>query len=367
MIVHQMGSVLSLGDAVTNHIFEIDRRLRGWGFTTRVYGADIANAPGHQAKRDSAYQGYLDNPDDLLLYHYSAYCDNYRLFQRSRNRKVVIYHNITPAEYFRPYDARYESICSRGRALLGELTQCDLALGVSEYNRAELVKAGFAAERTGVLPLFLGESDFTATVRDPQRYRKLTIAGKTTLLFVGKVAPNKAFEDLIKIFSAYFHHVNPQSQLILVGARFLPVYDAMLERLVVRLGLEDAVIFTNRLRLPELRSCYEAADLFLCGSKHEGFCAPLLEAMYFDVPILARACAATPETLGDAGIQYAQLAYPQLAELIHQMVTDSSLRERIVKTQRQRLKAFDQDQVEEQLSQMLARLGVPVQTGALTQ
>jgi hypothetical protein len=166
-----MGSVLSVGDAVTNHIFEIDRRMRSWGFTTRVYGADVVNAPGHWAELDSTYEGYLDNREDLLLYHYSAYCDNYRLFQRSRNRKVVIYHNITPAEFFRPYDARYESLCSRGRAILGELTECDFALGVSEYNRSELVAAGFSSERTGVLPLFLAESDFTATMCDPRRYQ----------------------------------------------------------------------------------------------------------------------------------------------------------------------------------------------------
>ncbi len=359
-----MGSVLSAGDAVTNHIFEIDSRLRGWGFSTRVYGSDTANSPGRRAERDVAYEEYVDAPDDLLIYHYSAYCDNYRLFQRSRGRKVLVYHNITPAEFFAPYDALYQSLCARGRAMLGELTDCDLALGVSEYNRRELLDAGFPPERTGVLPLFLGESDFAGTQPDWTLSRRLRPGDGATLLFVGRVAPNKAFEDLIKIFAAYHHHVNPHSQLVLAGARFLPLYDKFLDGLVEHLRLENAVIFTGRISLSQLRACYEASDVFLCASRHEGFCAPLLEAMYFDLPIVARATTAIPHTLGDAGIQFTELAYGPLAELIHEVVTNRALRQRLVETQRRRLAAFDRQRVETQLQEMLVRVGLLAPAGA---
>lgn len=355
-----MGSVLSAGDAVTNHIFEIDSRLRGWGFSTRVYGSDIANAPDRRAERDFAYEDCVDACDDLLIYHYSAYCDNYRLFQRSRSRKVLVYHNITPAEFFAPYDALYQSLCARGRTMLGELTECDLALGVSEYNRRELLDAGFEPSRTGVLPLFLGESDFAGTPPDPALSRRLHRGDRATLLFVGKVAPNKAFEDLIKIFAAYHRYINPDSQLVLAGARFLPLYDQFLDGLVQRLRLESAVIFTDRISLSGLRACYEAADLFLCTSRHEGFCAPLLEAMYFGLPIVARANTAIPHTLDDAGIQFTGLAYGPLAELIHEVVTNRSLRQRLVETQRRRLAAFGLKRVEAQLVDALARVGVQV-------
>jgi L-malate glycosyltransferase len=365
LIVHQMGSVLSVGDAVTNHIFEIDRRLRQWGVSTRVYGADVSNSPGTRAERDSAFGERLESREDLLVYHYSAYCDNYRLFQRARCRKVLIYHNITPAEFYRPYDARYESLCARGRAVLSELADCDLALGVSDYNRRELVAAGFPPERTGLLPLFLGENDFESTERDADVFKRLQRDRRTTLLFVGKVAPNKAFEDLIKIFAAYHRHVNPQSQLVLAGARFLPLYDRVLDGLVKRLRLQGVVIFPDRLPLSGLRSCYEAADLFLCASQHEGFCAPLLEAMYFGVPILARATAAVPDTLDGAGIQYTALDYAQLSELIQTVVTDTTLRGRIVDGQRKRLRAFAPERVEAQLAGALARVGAEIPAGGL--
>ena len=144
-----MGSVLSAGDAVTNHIIEINRRLVRWGFATDIFGADIAAAPAVGARPDSEYRPFLNNSDDVLLYHYSAYCENHTLFQASHNRKILIYHNITPSVFFRPYDPMYETLCQRGRELLGQLAACDLAVGVSEYNRQELIRCRFSRRAYG--------------------------------------------------------------------------------------------------------------------------------------------------------------------------------------------------------------------------
>jgi len=360
--IHQVGSVLALGDAVTNHIIEIDRRLSRWGFASAIYGADIAASPVDKARPDREYAAVLDNPNDLLIYHYSAYCDNHVLYQRARQRKIFIYHNITPAEFFRPYDPFYESLCRRGRALLPELTGCDLALGVSEYNRQELLAVGFAAERSGVLPLFLGIDDFARTTGREQLVQQLKAGGVVNILFVGKVAPNKGFIDLINLFYAYHRHINPRSRLILVGARFLPRYDQVLDALVARLGLGDAILFTNRVPLGDLKAYYEAADLFLCASQHEGFCAPLLEAMYFQIPILARGVTGVPYTLGRAGVQFHQLNYAILAELMAMQIEDGALRQQVIAGQTARLAELAPARVEEQLAAALRAVGVPAPT-----
>jgi glycosyltransferase involved in cell wall biosynthesis len=346
-----------MGDAVTNHIAEIARRLSQWGIPSAIYGADISSSPIPQAQLDQQYADFLDNPDDILLYHYSAYCENYLLYRRSRNRKVLIYHNITPAEFFHPYDTVYESLCRRGRQTLQELTECDLAVGVSEYNRQELIAACFAAERTGVLPLFLSTETWERTPRQERLYRQLKADGVANILFVGKVAPNKRFEDLIKIFAAYHRHANPRSRLIVAGARFLPRYDQALDGLVARLGLQDAVLFTNRVPLADLKACYEAADLFLCASQHEGFCVPLLEAMYFDVPILARGVTGVPYTLGEAGVQFHQVSYPVLAEVMDVLIGDQVVRAQVIASQRARLRAFDSARVEDSLRAVLQTVG----------
>lgn len=362
MIVHQMGSILAFGDAVTNQILEIDRRLRAWGLATRIFGASVDAMLGGQAQLDVGYEPYIENDDDLLIYHYSAYCDNHRLYLRSRNRRLLVYHNVTPAAFFRPFDATYEGLCARGRALLPRLRECDLALGVSEYNRRELVDAGFAAERTGVLPIFLSLADLEAASRDERLYRQLKAGGTANVLFVGRVAPNKAFEDLLTLFAAY-SRLNCNSRLILAGARFLPRYDALLDRLVGRLGLSDRVVWTGRVSLAKLRTYYESANLFLCASKHEGFCVPLLEAMHFDLPVLARAMAAVPDTLGQAGVQYHQLDHAVLAEVMDLLIGDQALRARVIAGQRHRLQELAPGCVEVKLVEILSSLGVALESG----
>lgn len=360
MIIHQIGSVLCYGDAVTNHIIEIDRRLSAWGFATRIYGSNVDAAPVDKAQPDRKYEPFLASSDDLLIYHYSAYCENHVLFQRSQNRKVLVYHNITPAEFYRPYDTKYEKLCSRGRQVLRQLAECDLALGVSEYNRQELVDAGFDVEQTGVLPLFLSTDDLAKTPRNEGLFELLTDGDTTNILFVGRIAPNKAFEDLIKVFFHYHRYLNPNSRLYLVGARFLRPYDRQLERLVDHLGLADSVVFTDRIALSDLKTYYEAADLFLCTSRHEGFCIPLLEAMYFQLPILARAKSAVPHTLGQAGVRFHHLEYSVLAETMQLLMMDRSLRDQIISTEQQRLVDFAPAQVEVKLREHLKAVGLAV-------
>jgi glycosyltransferase involved in cell wall biosynthesis len=172
------------------------------------------------------------------------------------------------------------------------------------------------------------------------------------------MAPNKAIEDVIKIFYAYRRHIRPDARLILAGPRFLPLYDAALDRLVARLGLGDAVLFTGRIPLAQLVACYQAADLFLCASRHEGFCAPLAEAMHFGLPILARAEAAVPETLGGSGVTFDRLAYPAIAELVDLLICDERLRTQIVEGQRGRLAGLAPNHAASLLRTALERLGV---------
>lgn len=355
-----MGSVLTYGDAVSNQILEIERQLSAWGFSTSIFGSRLGPGMGKIAELDAAYHEHMDNPEDLLIYHYSIYCENHLLYQRSRNRKVLVYHNITPGRYYAPYDLWYESLCSRGRQVLPLLQACDLALGVSEYNRQELVQAGFADERTGILPIFLQVDDIEGTARDEGLYRRLGRRGTRNILFVGRVAPNKAFEDLIKIFYLYHRYLNSDSRLLLVGTRFLPRYDGALNALVERLDLTDAVIFTDRVSLSELKTYYEAADLFLCASRHEGFCVPLIESMYFGVPILALAETAVPYTLGPAGITFHQMEYGIIAETMHMLIEDQDLRRQVIATQSQRLDHFAAAKVQDHLRAALQSLGLSV-------
>lgn len=356
--VHQMTATLAYGDAISNDILEIDRRLKQWGLDAYIYAENVEPRLAHVGQLDQAYERYLGDPDDLLIYHYSIYTANLKLYAQSRNRKIVIYHNITPPEFFQGFDSHLESLCRFGRLALPQLQDCELALAVSEFNRRELIAAGIPEERTAVLPIFLGLEEFVRTERDPALYRRMRQDGRTNLLYVGRLAPNKGCDDLIKLFYAYHRHINPATDLWLVGSRSFTAYVRYLEALVARLGLEDVVRFTDRVSLSELRTCYEASDTLLYGSRHEGFGVPLLEAMHFGLPIVAYAAAAVPETLGGAGVLFNRWAYAEVAELLDLVQVETGFRQQIIAGQRRRLADFDPAIVENGLRSALAQVGV---------
>jgi L-malate glycosyltransferase len=358
MRVHQMTATLKYGDAVSNDVFEIDHRLKAWGLDGRIYAEHIDPRVAALCYSDAAYARFLKETDDLLIYHYSIYTPNLELYKRTRNRKIVIYHNITPPEYFRKVDSDLEALCRTGRLLMSELQGCELALADSHFNRRELVAAGLPEEHTGVLPIFLGLDKFASSSQDSGLYRRVRRDGQVNLLYVGRLAPNKGCDDLVKVLHTYRKHVYPNAHLWLVGDRSLVVYVQYLESLVTRLGLHDAVTFTDRVSLNALRTYYEASDLLLYASRHEGFGVPLVESMYFGLPILAYNATAVPETLGDCGVLFDKLAFPEVAEMIHLLATVPGFRRSIIAGQRRRLADFAPARVEAQLHQVLERVGV---------
>lgn len=353
-----MTATLAYGDAISNHILEIDRRLKQWGIESHIYAENVESRVSQMGELDRDYEPFLDETEDWLIYHYSIYNSNVKLYHQSRNHKILIYHNITPPQFFHGYRELLESACRFGRSVLPTLRDCDWALAVSEFNRRELVDVGFPGARTAVLPILVGLDNFAESRRDSGLFKKLRGSGDVNVLYVGRIAPNKACEDLIKIIHVYRHYVNPHVHLWLVGMRSMPRYNQFLDALIGCLGMDDAVTFTGRVSLDDLRTYYEASDVFLCASRHEGFGVPLLESMHFGLPVLAYKEAAIPETLGQSGVMFTRFDYPEIAEMLDILVRDKALRQQLIETQRRRLLDFSPAHVEAQLRQLFEKLGI---------
>jgi glycosyltransferase involved in cell wall biosynthesis len=240
---------------------------------------------------------------------------------------VLVYHNITPPEYFVDVHKLLVRLCSHGRRELGAyVPRCDLALGDSEFNRQDLQDLGFP--ETGVLPVV---PDFSHLDLPPN---DLVARGFddawTNIVFVGRVIPNKRIENLIRFFAAYKTRYNPRSRLLIVGSSGgFERYLTMLHDLVGRLRLPD-VHFTGHVSNEELTAYYDVADVFLCASEHEGFCVPLMEAFYKRIPVVAWARTAVPATMDGAGVLYERDDPEEVAALIDLVVGDTALQERIV-------------------------------------
>lgn len=354
MKVHQLAARIEYGDAVSNHVLSIDRALAAWGYETDIFANTTDEFGASVARPDPLYAEHMGADGDLLIYHYSVYCSNYKQYLETTNRRIFIYHNITPPEYFAPYDKGVAEFCRLGRELLPGLAGCDLALGDSEYNRLELVRMGFDEDRTGVLPIFV---DYGGLLEQKQDLRILkAYDGAFKVLFVGRAVPNKRIEDVLRTFFYYNHCIDSSSQLFILGPSWVDRYDEQLRWLADSFGLMGRVHFTGRVSEAELASYYATSDLFLSMSEHEGFAVPLVESMAFDLPVLAYNSTAIPYTLDGAGLTFNDKDPARVGELMEIVRSRESVRSALVESERERLKNFSPEALKETLKQAVDRV-----------
>jgi len=331
--VHQVLATLGYGDAIGHEVLGIQRVLRDAGYESAIY---VETADPRLEERTADYREMVGGirPEDLLIHHFSIGSRASRTAYALPGRMALIYHNITPPKYFIGVHKDLVKLCFRGRReLTAYIDRCELALGDSEYNRRELEDLGFP--RTGVLPVV---PDFAHLEVPPDRARVSAFDDAwTNIMFVGRVIPNKKFENVIRAFHVYRTRHNPRARLLLVGSYSgFERYLAMLQGLVARLGTPD-VHFLGHVSNEELTALYDTADLFLCASEHEGFCVPLIEAFYKGVPVLAFAATAVPATMDGGGVLYDTTDPGEIARLMEVVLDDQRMEEAVVASQDQAL------------------------------
>jgi glycosyltransferase involved in cell wall biosynthesis len=328
--VHQLLAALSPGDAIGGQALLIQAQLRRAGYACELFAEKLHPRVARLARPLWQYERVAAR-ENVCLLHYGIGSAASRLFATLPDTRVLIYHNVTPAEWFLGFSRLHARECDAGRRELRALAPgVALALGVSEYNRRELVAAGFA--RTGVLPI-LPDSGLPRLPRSPV-VRRLFRDGRDNILFVGRISPNKRIDDLIRVFAVYQRFVRPASRLVLAGDYGgHERYQEALLRMVEALRLSE-VVFTGHLPDDDLRACYAAADVFLCLSEHEGVGVPLLEAMSFGLPVVAFDAAAVRETLRGGGVLLTEKQPELVAELLDLLQRDPALRAAVLATQR---------------------------------
>lgn len=327
--VHQVLATLGYGDAIGNEALGIRRVLRAAGYESRIYVETV------DPRLDDETEDYRDliddsHPDNIVIHHFSLGSRASRVAFALPDRMILIYHNITPVRYFLEVRSPVVAQCYSGRRELGAYpTRCDLALGDSAFNRAELDALGFP--RTGVLPVV---PDFAHLDVTPHRWLAREFDDDATnILFVGRIIPNKRIEDLVRFFHAYRSRYNRAARLLLVGSHDLfDDYRTSLADFSRRLGTPD-VHLIGHVTNEELTALYDVADLFLSASEHEGFCVPLIEAFYKRIPVIAFAAAAVPATMDRGGVLYERKDPRHVASLINAVLTDAALEHEILATQ----------------------------------
>jgi glycosyltransferase involved in cell wall biosynthesis len=329
--IHQIMPNLFYGDAISNQACAIRDYLRQCGYNSEIFVQYL-----DKTMRGEGTVFALQSLDQNvgLIYHHSIGSDLTDYAIKHKGPKCLIYHNITPSHFFKPFRPAFASLLEKGRKELTKLApHFPVSAGVSEFNASELHSYGFY--QPFVVPIMVMPHKWDM-MPDREIMKKLS-DGRTNILFVGRLAPNKRQDHLIEAFS-YYLTMDSAARLILVGGseRNDPYY-YYLRNISEKLGLAQHVIITGLVSEEQLLAYYRTAHLLWSMSEHEGFCVPLIEAMWCDVPVLAYKSTTVKETLDKAGIMFTHKKYPALvASLARILISDRNLREKIIKAQRKR-------------------------------
>lgn len=335
MQVIQIVPTLAYGDAIGNDALALKHALEEAGYNTEIYAESVV-APLKPSLAKNTEKLLLKN-DDVAILHLSTGAKINREFAKLSCRKIVRYHNVTPPEFYSGYDSYIERInkaALKDAAFLAD--KVDYCLADSEFNKQDLIKMGYSC-KIDVLPILIPFEDYRKAP-EPQiveKYKDVPI-----VLFTGRVVPNKKIEDVICAFSLYRKHYNKEAVLMLVGS--YKEDDAYYQRLQTYINEIEAenIIFTGHISFNEILAYYRVADVFLCQSEHEGFCVPLVEAMFFQIPIIAYASTAIPGTLAGSGVVMDTKDPLLVAGMINRVLIDGKMKKWILLSEKERLSDF---------------------------
>lgn len=318
--------------AVGAHTIALRDLLRELGHDSTVYGGEVRPELAHEGRL--LVQRPQGSAGDVVIYQVAIGNDVGDLVHQLPGTLVLNHHNITPPSFFEPWEPHIAAGLQRGLLQLANLaTHARMTIADSEFNAEECRAAG--CQDVSVAPVLI---DPTRTAPDPRTLARLRAEGGTRWLFVGRLTPNKCQHDVVTAFAAYRRAHDPEARLVLVGSPTPAAYGSAVADHAARLGVAGAVEISAATDA-ELAAHYQAADVFVCLSEHEGFCVPVLEAWHHGVPIVAYGEAAIPETLGGAGLALPSKASPAfVAAAAARVVEDGELRSRLVEAGRRRLR-----------------------------
>ena len=342
--IHQLIPSAAPTDAVTEQAVAWRDALRRQGVASEIHAEHIHPAFAHDARPIARFR---PKPDEGAILHYSIWSSvAERALELPPERLGLNYQNITPGHLLEEVNPIVAELCDRGRHELKRLAgKVGVLIAPSQFNALDLEDAGHTDVQ--IVPLIL-------PVKTPPPVRASVAP---TVLTVGRVVPSKRLEDAIRALAVLRQTLVSDAVLEIVGSwEGFESYRQSLDRFTARLGMVDAVIFHGRVSDAERDAIYSRAGVYLCMSEHEGFCAPLIEALSQGLPVVARSAGAVPETLGGAGLLLPDGDAALAAEVLAAVLTRHDVRAALHTRSEHRLADLAPELIEQRLLAALAPL-----------
>jgi L-malate glycosyltransferase len=331
MKIIQFVSNLSFADAVSNNCRIIRDKFSALGFESEIYAGHFDS---FSEKETNHYLEYKGDKRNILLMHASTYTEMHDYIKMLPDRKVLLYHNITPPDFFSGFNDFFVKHLTKGRNQLKELSKIyEFAVSFSEFNLKDLREVGF--KKVFKIPLYLDFSKYQ------KKFVPIDNKLNKNILFVGRFAPNKKQDDLIKFFYFYKKYFDQNISLTLIGDfKGQENYYGRILELIDFLGLNGFVRILNCVSDELLFENFQSSDIFLSMSEHEGFFVPAIESFYFDLPLLAFDAGAVSETMNGGGIVFQEKNFDDISKIVWKILNVSTFREKLLEKQKSSLSNF---------------------------
>lgn len=182
--------------------------------------------------------------------------------------------------------------------------------------------------------------------------QKYGISSETIcLLNVGSNHPRKNLSTILKVVET-LQQRGLSIHLLKVGADFTDEQKAFIKTQ----GLENYVSYLGKPEKSTLVQIYNAADILIAPSLHEGFGITLIEAMSCGIPVITSKVSAMPEVVGDAGVLVDPTDYQAIADAVCHLQNNPVYYQELVKKGLVRAKSFTWEKTAEQIAEIYEKL-----------
>ena len=350
--IHQFTPSMEIGDSVSNAVLYIQKMLKHLGFISEIYVArmDLNVNFKHNIHHIDEYKTSKDN---LLFYHHSIGHESHDKIMNFIDKKVLIYHNITPPHFFK-HNLHIQNLCIQGRKQLEKSAKYFIAsIGDSDYNTKELKSFNYPKPTTLTLLLDLDkQTKIKPNQKLIEKYHDIY-----NIIFVGRVVQNKVQHQLIDVAYALKRKGIKNFKIHIIGGASEPNYMQFLQDYAKDMDMLTEVTITGKVSDEDLIAYYHIADLYLSLSEHEGFGMPLIEAMKYDIPVLSYNAGGTTTTIPKEGL-LEKKAPSFIANEIIKLQNDPYFRFDLIKKQKNQLNNFSNENTINKLIKFLNTLDI---------